>query len=70
MHVYMGLSEVLGGLPDTLKGGPLKKDVDQAAAELRSLLRGHVKSMLARVEEVGALVGDKNGKHNDSLTYT
>ena len=60
MHVYLGLSEVLGGLPTSLKGCPLGKDIDKAAADLRRLLRGRVEEMLARAERAGASVDDMN----------
>ena len=60
MHVYLGMSKVLGGLPDSLKARSVEEDPFKAAADLRGLLRGRVQSMLARAEEAGALVGDKN----------
>ena len=51
MHVYLGMSKVLGGLPDSLKARSVEEDPFKAAADLRGLLRGRVQSMLARAEE-------------------
>lgn len=59
LHVYLGLSTVLGGLPAVLKGCALGDD-NKRAQDLRAMLRACVRGMMARAERGGASVDDKN----------
>ena len=60
MHVYLGLSEVLGRLSAPLKDCPLKKYVSQGAADLRALLRARVQDMRSTAESEGATLDERN----------
>ena len=60
MHVYLGLSEVLGGLCAPLKGCILEKDGSKGAADLRALLRARVQDMRSTAEREGATLDERN----------
>ena len=62
MHVYLGLSEVLGGLCAPLKGCTLEKDGSKGAADLRALLRARVQDMRNTAEREGATLDERNPK--------
>ena len=60
LHVYLGLSEVLGGLPASLKGCAREENSDIRVGELRALLWARVQDMLTRAERGRASLGDMN----------